>query len=334
MNSEVIVLNEERSVSLTAYLQPVGGEFTGISVRPAVLVIPGGGYRYCSDREADPVALAYMKAGYHAFILRYSCGANAAWPNPLNDYEQAMSLIRKKAEEWHVAKDRIAVIGFSAGGHLAASAATMSKNRPNAAILGYADISGAFAWDLLKDPPDILAAVDGNTCPCFVFASRTDNLVPVRNSVDMIDALTKNDVAFEAHIYSNAPHGLSTGDASVGVNDMCRRYPNWVADSLTWLEDVLGGFGPEGLTEPAFGFKINGNRDETLNLDCTLEYLAGFPAVRALVPDCFEGPYRYPEAAGSVITLGSFLRFARLSEEAVRDIETKLKAIPKTDKEA
>ena len=334
MKTEVIVLNEERKVSLTCYVQPVGGEFTGISERPAVLVIPGGGYRYCSDREADPVALAYLKAGYHAFILRYSCGKHAVWPTPLNDYEQAMSLIREKAGEWHIASDRIVVIGFSAGGHLAACAATMSKNRPNAAILGYPDISGAFAWDLLKDPPDILAAVDSNTCPCFIFASRTDNLVPVKNSVGMIDALTRNDVAFESHIYSNAPHGLSTGDLSVGVQEMCRRYPNWVADSLTWLEDVLGGFGPEGLTAPNFGFKINGNRDETLNLDCTLEYLAGFPAVRALVPDCFEGPYRYPEAAGSVITLGSFLRFAKLSEEAVREIETKLKAIPKSDKEA
>ena len=326
MKSETIVLSEERNVSLTAYLQPVGGEFTGISSRPAVLVIPGGGYRYCSDREADPVAMAYLKAGYHAFILRYSCGEHAAWPTPLNDYEQAMSLIREKAEEWHVASGRIAVIGFSAGGHLAACAATMAINRPNAAILGYPDISGAFAWDLLKDPPDILSAVDGDTCPCFIFASRTDNLVPIKNSVGMIDALTRNDVAYECHIYSNAPHGLSTGDAS--------RYPNWVADSLTWLEDVLGGFGPEGLTAPNFGFKINGNRDETLNLDCTMEYLAGFPAVRALLPDCFEGKYRYPEAAGSVITLGSFLRFAKLSEEAVRAIEAKLKEIPKNNKEA
>ncbi len=334
MLSECIILSEERHVSLTAYLQPVAGEFTGISERPAVLVIPGGGYRYCSDREADPVALAYLKAGYQAFILRYSCGEHAAWPTPLNDYEQAMSLIREKAEDWHVAKDRIAVIGFSAGGHLAACAATMSKNRPNAAILGYPDISGAFAWDLLKDPPDILASVDGDTCPCFVFASRTDNLVPVKNSVGLIDALTKNDVAYECHIYSNAPHGLSTGDASVGVREMCRRYPNWVADSMTWLEDVLGGFGPEGLTEPNFGFKINGNRDETLNLDCTMDYLAQFPAVREMLPDCFEGRYRYPEAAGSVITLGSFLRFAKLSEEAVRAIEDKLHRIPNIKKEA
>ena len=328
MKAEYLILNEERNVSLTAYLLEVGGEFGGIRERPAVLVIPGGGYRFCSDREADPVAFAYMKAGYHAFILRYSLGIHAEWPNPLKDYETAMSLIRGRAEEWHVAKDRIAVIGFSAGGHLAACAATMSENRPNAAILGYPDISGAFAWDLLKNPPDVLAAVDGKTCPCFVFASRTDNLVPVKNSVGMIEALCRNDVAFESHIYSNAPHGLSTGDASLAPQEMCRRYPAWLSDSLSWLEDMLGGFGPQGLTEPGFGFKINGNRDETLNLDCTMDYLAEFPEVRALLPNCFEGKYRYPAASGSVITLGSFLRFANLGEEAICEIETKLKAIP------
>ena len=333
MHVDTITLNAARNVTLTVMTQEVGGEYRGVTARPAVLVIPGGGYMFCSDREAEPVALPYLAAGFQAFVLRYSTGAHSRWPNPLEDYEQAMSLIRENAGKWHVIPDQIAVIGFSAGGHLAGAAAVMSENRPNAAILGYPDISGAFAWDLLRDPPDILAAVDGKTCPCFVFASRTDNLVPIKNSVGMIEALTKNDVAFEAHIYSSAPHGLSTGDASVGVREMCCRYPDWVSDSLTWLEDVLGGFGPEGLTEPNFGFKVNGNRDEVLNLDCTMEYLETFPAVRALLPDCFEGPYRYPAAAGSVITLGSFLRFAKLSEEAVRRIEEKLRAIPKNSKE-
>ena len=93
MKMEYLVLNEERHVSLTAYLQPVGGEFAGLSQRPAVLIIPGGGYHFCSDREADPVAFPYLKAGYHAFILRYSLNEQAVWPNPLSDYEQAMELV-------------------------------------------------------------------------------------------------------------------------------------------------------------------------------------------------------------------------------------------------
>ena len=136
MEREFITLHEDRNVTLTAYVQAVGGEFGGIPKRPAVLILPGGGYQMCSDREADPIAFPYLKAGYQAFILRYSVGKDSVWPNPMNDYEEAMELIREKSEEWHVLTDKIAVIGFSAGGHLAGCAATMSKNRPNAAILG------------------------------------------------------------------------------------------------------------------------------------------------------------------------------------------------------
>ena len=86
MKTERIVLSAERSVTLDLFLQEVGGEFRHIEKRPAVLVIPGGGYAMCSDREADPVALAYAKAGYQAFILRYSVGKDATWPQPLEDY--------------------------------------------------------------------------------------------------------------------------------------------------------------------------------------------------------------------------------------------------------
>ena len=125
MTIERIVLNPERNVSLTTYIQPVGGDYGQIERRPAVLVIPGGGYHFCSDREAEPVAFAYLKAGYQAFILRYSLNEQAVWPNPLDDYEQAMALIRRNAGEWHVAEDRSAVVGFSVGGDLAACAATL-----------------------------------------------------------------------------------------------------------------------------------------------------------------------------------------------------------------
>ena len=75
MEKELLILNEARHVTLTAYLQEVNGEF-GFDKRPAILILQGGGYAMCSDREADPVAMAYLKAGYQAFILRYSTGAH------------------------------------------------------------------------------------------------------------------------------------------------------------------------------------------------------------------------------------------------------------------
>lgn len=112
MNIEKIVLEQERKVTLTAYLQETGGRFAYIEKRPGILIIPGGGYQYCSEREADPPAMAFLKAGFQVFILNYSIGKDARWPNPLNDYEAAMEQIQTKAEEWRIYKDKIAVLGF------------------------------------------------------------------------------------------------------------------------------------------------------------------------------------------------------------------------------
>ena len=330
MKTEFLVLNEERNVTLTAYLQPVGGEFTGVTVRPAVLILPGGGYHFCSEREADPVALAYLKAGYQAFILRYSLNEQALWPNPLSDYEQAMALIRARADEWHVMPERIAVIGFSAGGHLAACAATMSKNRPNAAILGYPVAIESAVKAVLPTAPDPASAVDEKTCPCFVFATRTDNLVPVENSLRFLMALERQEIAFESHIYANGPHGLSTGDGSITADRFSSRYPNWVGDSITWLEEVLGGFGDKGLTEPRFGARLNGNREETLNLDCTLQHLLENPEACRRLPFLESIPKNTPILSGALraMTLRGCLTYGGMDEKQLRAIEAELRLIP------
>lgn len=122
--------------------------------RPAVLICPGGGYFYTSDREAEFVALGFTAKGYHAFVLRYSVGAKAKMPGPLLEAYRAIAVIRSKVKEWYIDVNRIVVAGFSAGGHIAACAGTMwhlpemaeamhcpNENfRPNAMILGYAPL--------------------------------------------------------------------------------------------------------------------------------------------------------------------------------------------------
>ena len=273
MRTEVITLNKERNVTLTTYIQEVGGEFSNITKRPAVLVLPGGGYQYCSDREADPVVMPYLKAGYQVFILRYSCKKDSIWPNPLNDYEQAIELIRSKDEEWKLYADKVAVVGFSAGGHLAGCAATMSMNRPNAAILGYA-VLGEDVKGCNPSAPDAIAAVDDNTCPCFVFATRTDSVVPIANSTRFLTALAEAGVAFESHIYAYGPHGFSTCDSSVQMlKGICERAPQWVEDSIGWLKDLFGDFADGCLSKPKFRIKMNDNNEEFLSVDCSFQYL-------------------------------------------------------------
>lgn len=289
MRIETIVLNEKRNVTLTAYLQEAGGEFRYVTKRPAVLVLPGGGYQFCSEREADPVALPYLKAGYQAFILRYSVKEDAVWPNPLDDYEQAMELIRGKAEEWKLYEDKIAVIGFSAGGHLAAAAATMAKNRPNAAILGYA-VAGADVKGCNPSAPDTIAAVDKDTCPCFLFATRTDNVVPVTNSIRFMEALADVGISFESHIYAYGPHGFSTCDTSIQSKDteICVRVPHWVEDSIGWLRDVLGEFGDGCMTDPVCRARVTDDYEAFLSIDCTVGHILENPQGSRIITALLE----------------------------------------------
>lgn len=284
MKIETIVLNKERHVTLTAMLQDVGGEFRNVTARPGIVVIPGGAYLFCSDRETDPVALEYMRAGFNAFVLRYSVGEHATWPQPLEDYDAAMDYIKAHAEAWHTIPDKMAVIGFSAGGHLAGAAATLAKNRPQAAILGYAVLDHC-VHEINVTAPVLTECVDDKTCPCFLFASRTDNVVPIRNSIDFMSALDKHSISFESHIYNYGPHGFSTGDYSVQIKGtlISDRATHWVADSIGWLRDMLGDFGENGLEKPRCKAHLTDDGEAWLSLDCSIARIYGNPeAVRQL----------------------------------------------------
>lgn len=349
MKIERIILNEDRHVTLDAFLQTVSEEFHHIDKRPAVVVLPGGGYTMCSDREADPVALAYAKVGYQAFVLRYTVGENAEWPRPLKDYEEAITLIREKAEDWHIYSDRIAVIGFSAGGHLAAAAATMSESRPNAAILGYPVTEGETAKECLASAPDLVSAVDNNTCPCFLFATRTDNIVPVSNTVNFTRALTEAGIAFESHIYAYGPHGFSVCDPSVldPGTQICSRAARWVEDSIAWLGDIFGEFGDRELNSPRCARKINEDKAPFLSVDCSMGRLMANAAARAILAPMMEAAKermaeKYGDrmeignqtagtaGLGMKMTLRSALVYGNTPDEIVKRLDSELRKIPNT----
>ena len=334
MQTEMITINKTRNVTLTAYTQPVGAKFDYVAKRPAILILPGGAYRYCSDREADPVAFAYLKAGYQAFILRYSVAEHSTWPNPLEDVEAALEMIRSR-EDWNVYPDKVAVIGFSAGGHLAAAAATMAKDRPNAAILGYAVVSND-AKGCCLTAPDTIAAVDKNTCPCFIFSSRTDETVPIRNSIDFMGALADAGIAFESHIYAYGPHGFSTCYSSVHFNGkpVCVRTPNWVADSIGWLKDVLGDFGQGEMTQPVCPGHVNDDHLDYLTVDSTVrKVMANEEARRLVEPGMAAMHARFNEHGVDGMSLvhnmklRMLLAVAGVKPEQVREIDEKLRKI-------
>ncbi len=241
------IFNQENDVRLTGYLQDSSREYEGITVRPAVLVIPGGGYSICSDRFADCVAFGYLNAGYHAFVLHYTLQQKGHWPAPLRDYEDAMRYILAHAEEWMVDTTRIAVCGSSAGGHLAACAATMGEHRPAAAILGYPALRQDIADACAPGMPSPLDYVDENTPPCFLFGARDDEMVPINSTIDMQQKLWEHHIPFEAHIYSRGNHGFSLGRQPHVEEEL--RAARWMQDSIDWLGETWGVLTANGMVK-------------------------------------------------------------------------------------
>lgn len=271
MNKEVFAFSEDGAITLTAYLHEPSAEMPIWRERPAVLVLPGGGYTVTSDREADPVALSFLAQGFHAFVLRYSVGPRATFPNPLCDASRALQYIREHADRWNVRANQIAVCGFSAGGHLAASLGTLwndpeimaaagtseGENRPDALILCYPVISAInhaqASWFTVQIPEqtreDLYEKlscelhVGPHTPPTFLFHTYQDNLVPVENSLLFAQALALADIPFEMHLFEHGLHGLSLANelSSNGTAYQTNASAeHWFTLATTWLWRLFG----------------------------------------------------------------------------------------------
>jgi acetyl esterase/lipase len=160
MVCEKIFLSGDSGAYLETYVLGNSQEFDKDKLRRTVLVLPGGAYAFTSDREAEFIALGFAAKGFHAVVLRYSVKKGAAMPQPILEAFQAMALIREKAAEWHVDPQKIAVCGFSAGGHLASCAMTFWKDKAILEKLG-------------KAPEDIKPNAGILCYPCIVFPFRT-----------------------------------------------------------------------------------------------------------------------------------------------------------------
>lgn len=195
---------------------------------PAVVICPGGGYGFlANDHEGLQVAQWFNARGIAAFILHYRLGTEYHHPAQLEDAEWAMGLIRVRAAEWGIDKSCIGIMGFSAGGHFAAAAASQLAGkpmlRPDFLVLGYPVITLTSPFthegsrdNLLGTEPasglvESLSAenlVTPATPPAFIFHTTDDNVVPVENAIMFYSALRKAGVPAELHIYNHGSHGV------------------------------------------------------------------------------------------------------------------------------
>ncbi|AMC94407.1 hypothetical protein AOC36_10615 [Erysipelothrix larvae] len=230
-------LSEDGNSTLDVYLHNQSKEMRPVNKRPLVLIFPGGGYSFCSDREADPVAFKYLGEGFHSAVLRYCVGDQRNFKTALNEASTSINMIRTHAKAWNVDPDRIYVLGFSAGGHLAAAVSNLGEHKPNGCLLGYPALLGSFAYLMNIDAPSLETCVTALTPPTFLFTTFGDDLVPVENTIKYMNALEKHDVPFEAHIFERGAHGLSVADASI-MNDATQveaHFARWFDLSVEWI---------------------------------------------------------------------------------------------------
>jgi len=241
--------------TVTPYL-PNGTNATGA----AMVICPGGGYGHLAAHEGNDYALWLNQQGVTGFVLKYRLGSQGyRHPAMLNDAARAVRWVRAHAKDYKIDPKRVGIMGSSAGGHLASTLLThfdsgnpnatdmveRQSSRPDLGILCYAVITlGEFTHkgslhNLLgtNPPPELVKnlsnelQVTTNTPPCFLWTTFEDKAVPMENTLQFAEALRKNHVPFDLHVYQKGGHGMGLKDKPPFANP----HP-WAADCRFWLK--------------------------------------------------------------------------------------------------
>lgn len=208
--------------------------------RPAMIVVPGGGYSIVSPTEGEIVAKEFYRKGYNAFVVTYTTNllkTSSLWLQLLKDLSKAVMFVRKRAEQFNINSSNVVICGFSAGGHLCGSLAVHHNitelvldgeyeginNRPDAVILSYPVITSGeyghkdsfislFGSDATEEELEYMSLekhVTQKTPPNFIWQTAADELVPVENSYLFANACKEQGVVYKQHVFGNGRHGLS-----------------------------------------------------------------------------------------------------------------------------
>ena len=243
--------------------------------RDAILVIPGGGYGVvCTEREGEPIALAYVREGLNAFVLNYRVGQPGDhYPKQLIDVGHAILFIKNNAERFGIDPNRVFTVGFSAGGHLSGTAAMMygepevkealgitgDENKPCGSVLAYpvvtanTPITHQKTFENLLGKPfaeftdeerrkfSLETRIDEKSAPIFIWHTSRDELVPLNGSLLLTQAAVDKGQHVAAHIYPYGPHGLALANklTECGIPEYVQPLAeNWIVDSVKWMRTL------------------------------------------------------------------------------------------------
>ena len=255
--------NLETDPLLTSYCPDNSREINLERLRKCILILPGGGYEFCSDRENEAVALRFLGQDIACFTLKYTTSP-FKYPTPLVEVFAALSYIRRNYQYYHIDPNKISVLGFSAGGHLAGICSCYSENQEyadylnipleemkiNGCILSYPVISTEFGHKIsidnitqkrvdLMDKMSVDKNITSNYPKTFIWHTTFDNTVDVKNSLALALELSKNKVFYEMHIYPMLDHGQSLSDRSVYGEYMSDENINKMKHNTQWVENAI-----------------------------------------------------------------------------------------------
>ena len=240
------------------YIQDDHDRLVAHKKRPAIVICAGGAYRWLSPREKDPVALHFASLGYQTFLIGYSVGERAGELRPLRELAETVRILRQRAEEWHIEPEHISVLGFSAGGHLAASLAALWHRpelglgedcRPDAVVLCYPVITTgehchAESVSYVTGGDEKLMGllslenqVTSHMPPVFIWHCTGDESVPVENTMLFTAAMQRAKVPYECHLFTGGAHGISMCNQE--VETPWPAVSAWVGLCDTWLNQQL-----------------------------------------------------------------------------------------------
>jgi acetyl esterase/lipase len=295
--------------------EPEAAKRTGTSI----VVCPGGGYGGLAiDHEGQQIGEFLRSHGVTAFVLKYRLGPKYHHPTQLNDVSRAIRLVRANAAQWKLATNRVGVMGFSAGGHLASTVSThfdagdpkaadpvdQQSSRPDFSVLCYPVISFTASYahkgsarNLLGENPDpeLLKSLSNETQvtektpPTFIFHTQEDPGVPVQNALSYYTALVEKKVPAELHVYQYGAHGvgLAIGDPVL----------------TTWKERLIGWLQTSGLLSDVKRGNVKGNviQDGTPLAWGTITFTSSIPGAPVAGAIIRHGKYSMPVARGPVL---------------------------------